>query len=239
MKTIGITQSDSKFHLYAPWMQGDDEDIEIITLSYDQQNLEDLKKCDAVMLTGGIDTHPKFYHNERLKYPGGPDQFNESRDEFELKVFEYTREHNIPVLAICRGMQLVNCALGGDLIQDLEEKGKGDHKKQSQFDDGVHDIYVNKNSLLYLVSKTEKGPVNSAHHQGLGKIADELMVSAVSEDDVAEATEYMDKTNKPFLLCVQWHPERLKIGASLTPFSKNIRESFLQAINQKSLYGDH
>jgi len=231
-KTIGITQSDSKFHLYAPWIKGEDENIEIITLSYDTQNLEDLKSCDAIVLTGGIDTHPKFYKNERLQYPGGPNEFNVPRDEFELKVFNYAKEHDVPVLAICRGMQLVNCALGGDLIQDLEEKGKADHKKQGEFDDGVHEVVLNKNTLFFKISGRDKGKVNSAHHQGLGRIADELMISAVSEDDVAEAVEYSDKTNKPFLLCVQWHPERLKIAESLVSFSKNIRESFLSAINK-------
>lgn len=232
MKTIGITQSDSKFHLYGPWMQAEDKDIEIITLSYDKQNLDDLKKCDGIMSTGGIDIHPKFYNKSRTNYPGSPKKFNEKRDIFELKVFEYARENNIPVLAICRGMQLVNCALGGDLVQDLEEAGNADHKKQNQFDDGAHDVFVNKTSLFYKISGLDKGKVNSAHHQGLGKIANELMISAVSTDDVAEAMEYYDKTNKPFLLCVQWHPERFKIEETMSSFSKNIRAAFLASIKK-------
>jgi putative glutamine amidotransferase len=232
MKTIGITQSDSKFHLYAPWMQGNDEDIRIITLSYTEQNLADLDTCDGIVLSGGIDTHPKFYNNSRLQYPLGPDTFNEPRDIFELAVFDYARKHHIPVLAICRGMQLVNCALGGDLIQDLEEKGKENHRKQTEFNDGIHEVYVDKNSMFYQVARVEKGEVNSAHHQGLGNIADELMVSAVSKDDVAEAAEYKDKTGKPFLLCVQWHPERLKVEETLVPFSKNIRQAFLESIKK-------
>lgn len=233
MKTIGITQSDSKFHLYGPWMQGDDKDIEIITLSYDDDNFEDLKKCDGIMITGGIDTHPKFYNNNRLNYPLGPEEFNEKRDIFELKIFEYAQKNDVPVLAICRGMQLVNCALGGDLIQDLEEAGKTDHKKQTQYDDGKHKVFVNKTSLFYKIAGLDKGEVNSAHHQGLGKIADELMISAVSIDDVPEAMEYYDKTNKPFLLCVQWHPERFKIEETMVPFSKNIRTAFLASIKNK------
>lgn len=230
MKTIGITQSDSKFHLYEPWIKGEDENIKVITLSYDSNNLDDLDKCDGVVMSGGIDTHPKFYNNERLQYPGGPNEFNVARDEFELKVFDYAKKNNVPVLAICRGMQLVNCALGGDLIQDLEEGGKRDHKKQGEFDDGIHEIHVDKNSFFYEVSKAEKGKVNSAHHQGLGKIAEELKVTAVSEDDVPEALEYKNPSNKSFLLCVQWHPERLKIEETLVPFSKNIREAFLKSI---------
>jgi putative glutamine amidotransferase len=75
--------------------------------------------------------------------------------------------------------------------------------------------------------------VNSAHHQGLGTIADDLMVSAVSKDDVAEATEYKIKEGKPFLLCVQWHPERLKVNKTMLSFSQNIREAFLSSIKPK------
>ncbi len=233
MKIIGITQSDSKFHLYAPWIQGNDDGIKIITLSYTENNLEDLSKCDAIVLSGGIDTHPKFYNNSRYEYPLGPEIFNEARDIFEIKVFEYACSHHIPVLAICRGMQLVNIALGGTLIQDLEEAGRQNHRKANEFDDGVHEIFVDRESLLYQISETENGEVNSAHHQGLGTIADDLMVSAVSKDDVAEATEYKIKEGKPFLLCVQWHPERLKVNKTMLSFSQNIREAFLSSIKPK------
>jgi putative glutamine amidotransferase len=233
MKTIGITQSDSKFHLYAPWIQGNDANLEIITLSYTENNLEDLHKCDAIVLSGGIDTHPKFYNNDRYDYPLGPEIFNEARDLFEIKVFEFACSHQIPVLAICRGMQLVNIALGGNLIQDLEEAGRQNHRKANEFDDRVHEIFVDRESLLYQISEIENGQVNSAHHQGLGTIADDLMVSAVSKDDVAEAIEYKNKEGKPFLLCVQWHPERLKVEKSIQSFSQNIREAFLSSIKTK------
>ena len=232
MKVIGITQSDSKFHLYAPWMKAEDENIEIITLSYTEQNFEDLNKCDGIVLSGGIDTHPKFYNNQRTQYPLSPEEFNETRDLFELKIFEQSQKKELPILAICRGMQLVNIALGGNLIQDLEEKGKENHRKQNEFDDGIHEVYVNKKSLLYKISGVEKGKVNSAHHQGLGTIANVLMVSAVSTDDVPEAIEYKDKIQKPFFLGVQWHPERLKIMDTIDSFSKNIRESFLTSIKK-------
>jgi len=231
MKTIGITQSDSKFHLYAPWVKGEDEDIEVITLSYDTQNLEDLTKCDALVLSGGVDSHPRFYHNSRLDYPGAPKEFNEVRDEFELKVFEYARKKNLPVLAICRGMQLVNCALGGDLIQDLEEKNYNDHKRKGELEDGVHLINVEPGSFFYNIAKQSKGDVNSAHHQGLGKIADELKVTAVSDDNVPEAVEYKSNTNKPWFLAVQWHPERLATEDTKA-FSENIRISFLESIKK-------
>jgi len=237
MITIGITESDTNFHHYAPWVKGEDEDIQVVVLSYTAQNLEDLKKCDGIVLSGGIDSHPKFYHNTRIDYPMGG-QFNEARDEFELKVFEYAREHQLPVLGICRGMQMINIALGGDLIQDLEEQGKNNHRRMNEVD-GVHDIFVNPGSLFYSVVKTEIGRVNSAHHQALGKIADDLLVSASSEDHMPEAIEYKDKTGKGFLLCVQWHPERLDIRRGNVEFSKNIREAFLQSVINYKQNGHH
>jgi|SRR5688572_7013063 len=229
MITIGITESDSRFHHYEPWLKGSD-DIHVITLSYKSQNLSDLEKCDGIVLTGGVDSHPRFYHNSRLDYPLA-DTFNEVRDEFELKVFEYARLNALPVLGICRGMQLVNIALGGTLIQDLEEAGKKNHRRMNDVD-GEHEIFVDKSSMMYAITGMEKGNVNSAHHQALGEIAGELKVTAVSEDDVAEATEYKDPEKNPFLLCVQWHPERMGKNSATAAFTKNIRKAFLDAVKK-------
>lgn len=230
MLTIGITQSDSEHHLYEPWIIGNDNQIKVITLSYSHQNLEEVKKCDGIVFSGGVDTHPKFYNNARIDYPRA-DVFNEARDEFELRLFDYAKTNKIPVLAICRGMQLVNVALGGDMIQDLEEKGKNNHRSEKGVD-GIHDIVLKKSGLLHSIAKIDSGKVNSAHHQGLGRIAEELVVSAVSPDNVAEAIEYKDKMNNGFFLGVQWHPERLKIDDYTTAFADNIRLAFLQAIKK-------
>lgn len=237
MITIGITESDANFHNYAPWIKGEDDDIQTLVLSYNSQNTSDLNLCDGIVLSGGLDSHPKFYNNSRTDYPLSG-SFNEVRDEFEIKVFEYARQNQIPVLGICRGMQVINIALGGDLIQDLEEHGKNNHRRMNEVD-GVHDVFVEPDSLFYSVVNTEVGRVNSAHHQAIGKIADELMVSASSEDHMPEAIEYKDKTDKGFLLCVQWHPERLDYRRGNMAFSKNIREAFLQAVKEKKNNGSH
>ncbi|MEP7323130.1 MAG: gamma-glutamyl-gamma-aminobutyrate hydrolase family protein [Saprospiraceae bacterium] len=232
MFTIGITESDTNFQYYAPFIKGVDDDIQVVTLSYRKQNVEDLSKCDGIVLSGGLDAHPKFYNHARINYPLAQD-FNEVRDEWELKVFEYARLHRIPVLAICRGMQIVNIALGGDLIQDLEEHGKLNHRHVMDRD-GVHDIQIEQNSLIFEISNCGTGKVNSAHHQGLGVIAPELMASAYAEDEMIEAVEYKDKVNNSFLLGVQWHPERLFKVSSNTSFSANIRAAFLDAVRNKN-----
>lgn len=230
--TIGITESEANFHNYEPWIKGTEKEIKTIVLSHHKKNLDDLKTCDGIILSGGVDAHPKYYNNPRLDFPRAG-IFIEERDMFELEVFEYARRHHLPVLAICRGMQLINIALGGDLIQDLEDHGKNNHRRLES-EDRLHEIYVDKNSFFYTVVKTEKGMVNSAHHQGLSRIANDLISCAASEDDIAEAVEYRHREGKPFLLGVQWHPERIDQGTADEAFSKNIRDAFLNAVKNKS-----
>ncbi len=225
MKRIGITTSDTNFQNYPNWIAG--EGVEIIQLSYTEKNTQDFDSCDGFVLTGGIDVHPQFYQNARVDYPNTT-VFSEARDLFEIQVFEFARQQNKPVLAICRGLQLVNIALGGNLIQDLQENGFENHRKGSE-GDREHKIEVKPGTLLAQISGVQHGFVNSAHHQGLDQIADELNVSAFSEDGVVEAIEYKD-ANKPFLLAVQWHPERMQIPATNVAFSQNIRSAFMEAM---------
>ncbi len=226
--TIGITNTDSRYENYPFWIAGNNPAITVIQLT--PLNEGELVKCHGIILSGGIDTHPRFYNNELLDYPNAPIVFNEARDEFELKVFHYALETKLPVLAICRGMQLVNIALGGDLIQDIEAAGKNDHRRQEDVD-GMHDIRVVENSLLHEITCDYEGIINSAHHQALGAVAPELAVNAWSVDGIAEGAEWKDKAGKPFMLCVQWHPERLAILQPENPFTKNIRKKFLEAVN--------
>ena len=234
--TIGITDTEARYSNYPLWIKGDDLDIEIIQLI--PANINELEKLDGIVLSGGIDTHPKFYNNKCISYQFAPKEFNVIRDEFELEVFKFSLEKNIPVLAVCRGMQLVNIALGGDLIQDIEESGKLDHRRHND-KDGMHEIKVVKDSLFYEITGGECGTINSAHHQALGKIASDLKVTAFSPDGIAEATEWKSKNDKPFLLCVQFHPERLAQQHEGSSIAHNIREQFLKAVNQKALNSKH
>lgn len=229
--TIGITDTEARYSNYPLWIKGDDSNIEIIQLF--PANFNELEKCDGIVLSGGIDSHPKFYKNERLNYPLAPREFNVARDEFELKVFKYSQEKNIPILAVCRGMQLVNIALGGDMIQDIEESGKLDHRRHEE--DGVHEISVVKDSLFYEIIGAEKCMINSAHHQALNSIANDLKVTAFSPDGIAEATEWKNKEGKPFLICVQFHPERLAQSQEGNSIANNIRKQFLLAAEQKAI----
>jgi len=227
---IGVTFSEARYENYPKWIIGDDADIELVELSWEKQNWDDIEDCDGIVLTGGVDTCPRFYENERTDYPNKPDNWNEARDEFEMHVFETALNFDHPVLAICRGLQLVNVALGGDLVQDLEEAGKNDHRRHGELD-GQHAVSVVEHSLLNHVSGVTAGNINSAHHQAVGRISDELMVSAVSPDGVVEAIEWKVKEGEPWLLAVQWHPERM-LDKESNPLSKNIREKFLEAVRK-------
>lgn len=231
MVRIGITESDTNFLNYPAWIQGDG--VEVIVLSYQNENKEDFSRCDGFLLSGGVDMHPSAYGNSRVDYPWATN-FNEARDAFELEVFQYACLHEKPVLAICRGLQVVNVALGGNLIQDLQEQGFSNHRKGAEAD-REHLISVEPSSLLFSIAGQSQGLVNSAHHQGLDRIAESLRVSAWSDDRVVEAIEYMDFDQKPFFLGVQWHPERLRIQDSYTPFSMHIRQAFLDAAKPSNI----
>lgn len=225
--TIGITDTESSYQNYPSWINSYDSNIILLKLSPATAHL--IPNCNGVILTGGVDTHPSFYNNKRLNYPLAPQKFNVERDKFELALFNYCQTNNIPMLAICRGMQLVNIALGGDMIQDIEETNRTSHRKINN-KDRVHDITVQKDSLLYSITQCEQGKVNSAHHQALGNIAPDLKVTAVSNEGIAECIEWKNNSAKPFLLGVQWHPERFKDELHNSPFSKNIREYFIKSL---------
>jgi len=227
---IGITFTESRWENYPVWIKGNDENIELVELHWEKHNLDEVwdlvEDCDGIVLTGGVDIHPRFYENERLEFPNGDGKFNEERDEFEMHVFETALNFNLPVLAICRGLQLVNVALGGDLIQDLEEGGKKNHRRINDVDD-EHTISISENSLLKEIVGSDAGNINGAHHQAIGKLSDELVATATSPDGVVEAVEWREKEGESWMLAVQWHPERMK-DRETNPTSKNIREKFLE-----------
>jgi putative glutamine amidotransferase len=191
-------------------------------------NLDDLRTCHGLVLTGGIDLHPDTYRASP-DYPNAPeDGFDRQRDDFEMAAFDLATLLNIPVLAICRGMQLVNVALGGTLIQDLQAASYSDHRRIGSTD-REHKVRVTENTSLEYIITGLSGIINSAHHQAIDKLAAPLTISAWSDDNVPEAAEWTNRSDKPFLLCVQWHPERLALTHPGNPFEENIRTAFILA----------
>jgi len=219
------TGNPEKHQFYIEWLKTSD-DIEIIPVSADANNLDEISHCDALVLSGGVDIHPKFYGSDKIN---NTIQYKEKRDEFEMAAFRFAQENNLPVLGVCRGMQLINVIHKGtmqDLGNTLDKVHKGEPDKS-------HIVNIEKDTILYDIAGKEKSEINSAHHQALDKMGEGLIVSAISNEGIIEAIERKDKTNKPFLLAVQWHPERMfRFQLENTPLSKNIKERFIEEIKK-------
>jgi len=227
--TIGITDC-SKYENYSGWIQAANDTIQIIKLSEKNQNFEDIKKCNAVVFTGGEDVHPRFYNKlEYVSYCHQSD-VNEKRDEFELKLMEYANQNKLAILGICRGLQLYNVFAGGTLVPDLPSWGKFNHAKLKNNKDRYHSVMLDPQSWLTNLVGTSKGSINSNHHQAADRIGKELVVSAFSEDLVPEALEWKDPEGKNFLALIQWHPERMDDQQS--PFVVNIKNAFIKAAQE-------
>ena len=235
-KRIGISYTEIAFQNYLNWFTADDlqDDIELVELSFIKNNTEDIYTCSGFILTGGIDVHPSFYKGNN-KYNNIPSSHLLDRDHFEEKIYRYSQLNKLPVLGICRGMQLINVLEGGKLIQDLDN-GNTRHKKEAS--DKEHTIVIKQNTLLHEVAGTLSGHVNSAHHQAIDPkaIGKNLIASAFDDDEekIIEGLEFKNKTDKAFMVCVQWHPERIK-DKEHNPFSQNLKDQFLSAIRKTNM----
>jgi putative glutamine amidotransferase len=227
---IGLThtRNTQKFQYYIDWLNR--EDVEIIKLSVADDNLPEIGDCDALVLSGGVDVHPKFY-GSATGYPGQPEEFNEKRDEFEMAAFHVGEENDIPILGICRGMQLINVIHKGTLIPSLALNGVGHvHKGEP---DKTHNVNIEPGTVLHEIIGSEQTQVNSAHHQAIDKLGEGLLVNARSSEGVIEGIERADKSAKSFLLGVQWHPERMfRFELENSPGSRSVRERFFLEIKK-------
>lgn len=229
-KKIGISLTEASPGNYQNWFTPQDlgDDIELVSLSYLQNNMEDITTCDGLVLTGGIDVLPSYYGGAE-NYPHQPAKFSPERDAFEKQLYEYSQQHHIPVLGICRGLQYINILEGGKVYEDIGDAANTIHKKETN--DKIHAVHIKKDTLLHAITGQEEGQVNSAHHQAIhpAHLGKNLMVSATSDDDIIEGIEFEDKTGKAFMLCVQWHPERMP-EKEMNPLSQNIKLQFIQAV---------
>ena len=228
MKNIVIGISDgSKYFNYENWIQ-DQPGIEIIKLSYHNNNFSDIERCNGIILTGGSDINPRLYNQPEYLAYCNPKDIDESRDEFEWKIIQHTEEKQKPVLGICRGLQFINVFFGGTLVPDIPAFGKFNHSKFEEGRDREHLVDIDSNSILYKILGKENGEINSAHHQSADMPGYGLVVNAMSPDGIIEGMERREPEGKSFLMLVQWHPERMTNQESI--FSKNIKQSFLDAV---------
>jgi putative glutamine amidotransferase len=167
-----------------------------------------LELIDGLILAGGADIDPASYEQEAHPETIGTVP---ERDAFEVALTRAAIERELPVLGICRGMQLINVACGGTLIQHLPERlGHHEHRRVvGSFDGAEHDVVLTEGSLAARAAGELVHTTKSHHHQGVERLGDGLLVSGVSTlDELPEAIELGDGSPPTrFVLGVQWHPE--------------------------------
>ena len=174
-----------------------------VRANIDPDDMSGLDDASALLIPGGGDIDPIFYGR-----PRHPRTHNVShrRDRFELNLIDAALERDMPILAICHGMQLLNVYFGGTLDQHLADVPERlDHDRDRPRAEPVHEVTVVKGTSL-AEAMGVRGPVNSHHHQGLDDVPDSLHRIAWSEDGVLEAVVARDYS---WVLGVQWHPEAM------------------------------
>ena len=227
-KTIILSKASDN---YINWIES--RDIIIID-AYNISNIDSiLNLADGIILTGGEDIYPLMYNDtNNIKLCG---EFDFRRDTLEKKLFDYAFNNKLPLIGVCRGMQMMNVASGGTLFGDLPTE-IGDSIMHRNNGEVMHNIMVTNNnidniSMIFPVNgkvlpKKQFFKVNSWHHQGLKEIAENIIVIAESYDGLPEAV-VINKKVHPFMIGVQFHPERL---GKYNPIHVNMKDKFYQQI---------
>jgi putative glutamine amidotransferase len=173
-------------------------------------------RCDGVLLTGGDDIDPRLYGDglpARVRRTVEVTPDGGERDLRELMLIDEVFRQRKPLLAICRGHQILNVALGGTLIADIPSqlRDAANHRRLDRRGEIVHEVRLTPGSLLAKITGEHRLGVNSTHHQAVARVAAPLGVAAISDDGVIEGLELKPGAVHwlPFLLSVQFHPERL------------------------------
>lgn len=191
-----------------------------VELSDPEQAVQDALTCDGLLLPGGGDMDPKFYGQERIPACGEPNLLRDAAEPLLLRAF---LDADKPVLGICRGIQVMNAVLGGDLYQDIkpfEHLPHNDHWAK------VHTVTVRRGTLLSRILGQDTVLVNSQHHQAVDRVAPGFTLAALSEDGIVEAIE---KPDAGFCLGVQWHPEWL---SDADPAMQGLFDAFVNACSK-------
>ena len=191
-----------------------------VELSDPEQAVQDALTCDGLLLPGGGDMDPKFYGQARIPACGEPNLLRDAAEPLLLRAFLAADK---PVLGICRGIQVMNAVLGGDLYQDIkpfEHLPHNDHWAK------VHTVTVRRGTLLSRILGQDTVLVNSQHHQAVDRVAPGFTLAALSEDGIVEAIE---KPDAKFCLGVQWHPEWL---SDADPAMQGLFDAFVNACSK-------
>ena len=191
-----------------------------VELSDPEQAVQDALTCDGLLLPGGGDMDPKFYGQERIPACGEPNLLRDAAEPLLLRAFLAADK---PVLGICRGIQVLNAVLGGDLYQDIKPL---EHLPHNGHWAKVHTVTVRRGTLLSRILGQDTVLVNSQHHQAVDRVAPGFTLAALSEDGIVEAIE---KPDARFCLGVQWHPEWL---SDADPAMQGLFDAFVNACSK-------
>lgn len=158
--------------------------------------------CSGLLLLGGTDVNPFRYNEAPHRETDPPD---DERDVAESDLLRHAIAHDVPVLAICRGMQMLNVHLGGTLIQHLDDPGRHRRKTPDNPGQAAHPVRIEPGTMLSRIAGREDWQVNSRHHQALAKLGEGLRISARDPRD--GTIEAVERPSQRFLVAVQWHPE--------------------------------
>jgi len=202
---IGVTRC-SRLDDYIASIERSGAQPRVLDVSESPRTL--LQTIDGVLLTGGGDVDPALYGEARHETV---EDAEPGRDEFEIDLARRAMERDLPVLAICRGAQVLNVAAGGTLVQDIPSGVTSElaHSVKEPKDSIAHDIRIASDSRLYAalgsaVDSSCACRVNSRHHQSVGKLGRDMVASATAADGVIEGIEVPYRS---FCVGVQWHPE--------------------------------
>lgn len=180
--------------------------------------------CAALLLTGGEDIYPGRYGQAEDTVKCGT--INHYRDSLEFLLIDLAIEEDTPVLGICRGQQILNVAMGGSLIVDIPtELHTQVYHRCYDWQNCYHNVRVLPDNQLAALSGAAGGSVTSNHHQAVKRLAEPFRVLATANDGIVESIGWKDTVGKPWLLAVQWHPERMD---STNRLSRPLAEKFLQ-----------
>lgn len=202
--------------------------VPIILPSISPDNVREIVGIvDGVLLSGGVDIDPHLYGEKPIHKMG---KIDPDRDLFEIELTKEVLRRELPLLAICRGIQVLNVAAGGTLYQDIESQVKGSIKHKWHTPSGLdappsyptHIVKIKAGSMLHKIFGKQELRVNSFHHQAVKDVGKKFIATAWAEDEVIEAIEY---TGSSFILGVQWHPEWMMNSEMMKIFEEFVKRA--------------
>lgn len=227
---ISKGSGSASYERYIAWLQSLDSNLiihDLYGVSFEEAQ-RIMQRADGLVLSGGADVHPGRYGRSA---DTARCVINLERDTLEFAAIEIAFDRALPIFAICRGEQVLNVALGGTLIVDIPQDHDTiiNHSCPDRFA-MCHKIEISKGSLLYEISQVEESEVNSSHHQAVERLATGLRATSISPDGLVESYEWENPSEKPYMMAVQWHPERMPKGH---PLGDGIALKFLDEVRHK------